>query len=155
MSEVTYRELHYQSSELKHHYGPNVHILSDPFALTQLARLCAPGTVVPEVSNLVRSLYTHMLRSVVNREFPRKTVASETRMAAVIPEAAYRGQIIDPATRVTTVDIARAGILPSQICFDELSALMNPQAIRQDHLMMSRLTAEDHKVTGAGIGGDG
>ena len=30
---------------------------------------------------------------------------------------------------------------------------MRPEAVRQDHLMMSRVTAEDQKVTGAGIGG--
>lgn len=153
MTEQAYQNIRFTASELNHEYGPNVHILSEPFALTQLARLCSIETVAPEVSHLVRSLYQHMLRVVVNQEFPRTTVSLPTRMASLVAGAAYEGEIIAPETRVTTVDIARAGILPSQVCFDELSALMRPEAVRQDHLMMSRVTAEDQKVTGAGIGG--
>ena len=89
----------------------------------------------------------------MNQEFPRKNVSIPSVKESLIEGASYRGEIVDPETRVTTVDIARAGMLPSQVCFDELCGLMRPEAIRQDHLMMSRLTAEDQRVTGAGIGG--
>ena len=123
MTEQAYAKVQFEISEMDHEYGNKVHILSDPYALTQLARLCSEGTVAPEVSHLVRSLYTQMLRAVVNHEFPKKTVTSPTRMEAYIPGAAYHGEVIDPDTMVTTVDIARAGILPSQVCFDELSGL--------------------------------
>ena len=37
----------------------DVHILADPLALTMLARLCAKGTVQPEVNRLVGELYAH------------------------------------------------------------------------------------------------
>lgn len=151
--EKAYQSIPFTSAEMPHQYGNHVHLLADPFALTQLSRLCRPGVVVPEVSGLVRSLYAQLLRAVVNQEFPRKTTTIPSRMETLVEGAAYRGEVIDPGTLVTTVDIARAGILPSQVCFDELCALMAPEAIRQDHLMMSRLTAADQRVTGAGIGG--
>ena len=122
MTEQAYQNIQFRASEMQHEYGPNVHILSDPFALTQLARLCSEGTVVPEVSHLERSLYTHMLRVVVNQEFPRKTVSSPTRMASLVPGASYEGEVIAPETRVTSVDIARAGILPRVRCASMNSA---------------------------------
>jgi uracil phosphoribosyltransferase len=153
MGEKAYTSLPRSAPQLSHEYGTNVHIMSEPYALTQLARLCSPGSVPPEVSVLVRSLYQNLLRQVVNEEFPRCFGTVPSRMEEYVPDAAYHGEVIASQTLVTTVDIARAGILPSQTCFDELSGLMDPACVRQDHLMMSRLTTADQKVTGAGIGG--
>ena len=53
---------------------------------------------------------------------------------------------------MVTVDVARAGMLPSQICFDVLNTVLSPEYIRQDHVIMARTTNEDGQVTGAHFG---
>lgn len=57
MVESAYAQSRYKPSEIEHRYGPNVRLLDDPLAWTQLARLCARETVQPEVGKLVRVLY--------------------------------------------------------------------------------------------------
>lgn len=148
-----YRRAHYALSEHSHHYGDGVHILGDPLALTQLARLCAGTTQQPEINRLVASLYLHLFNAVVNQEFPRRLVRSTTRMISSTPRAVLEGELLDTSVRVVCVDIARAGILPSQICYDLANALFDPANVRQDHLIMSRVTDGEHKVTGAEIAG--
>jgi uracil phosphoribosyltransferase len=74
-------------------------------------------------------------------------------MAEYTERGVYDGTVIDADTLVTTVDIARAGIVPSQVCFETLSGLLRPESVRQDHLLMSRTTNASAQVTGAGIGG--
>jgi uracil phosphoribosyltransferase len=150
--ETLYRQVRYRASEIEHRYGPNVHILSDPVLLSHLARLCAKETVQPVINNLVRSIYYEILRAVANMEFPRVQVALPTRMIDHTPRGVYHGEVIDPDTRVVTVNIARAGTLPSQICFDTLNQLVNPAGVRQDHLLMARTVDEGERVTGAALG---
>jgi uracil phosphoribosyltransferase len=151
--DTLYERVAYRASELEHRYGPGVHILSDPVLLTHLARLCARETVQPTINRLVTTMYYEMLRAVANLEFPRVRVSVPTRMAAYTPRGVYHGEIIDPATRVVTVNIARAGTLPSQICFDTLNQLLDPAGVRQDHLLMARTVDEAERVTGAALGG--
>jgi uracil phosphoribosyltransferase len=151
--ETLYESIRYRACEIEHRYGPNVHILSDPVLLTHLARLCAPETVQPAINRLVSSIYYEVLRQVANTEFPRVRVATQTRMIAHTPKGVYRGEIIDPATKAVTVNIARAGTLPSQICFDTLNQLLDPTGVRQDHLVMGRTVDEKDRVTGAAVGG--
>lgn len=139
--------------ELAHHYGAHVHLIHDPLALTWLARLCHPSCVQPEVNRIVALLYRGLVREVINREFPRRVVRSETRMREHTPLGYFEGAIIDPATEVTTVDIARAGILPSMVCFEALCEILDPTRVRQDHILMNRLTNEALQVTGAGMYG--
>jgi uracil phosphoribosyltransferase len=130
-----------------------VHLLSDPLALTWLARLSNPACVQPEVNRLVTLLYRGLVRALINREFPRKVVKSETRMSKFTDLGYYQGQIIDPDLDVTTVDIARAGILPSMVCFEALCEVLDPARVRQDHILMNRTTNDQQQVTGAGMYG--
>jgi len=61
----------------------------------------------------------------------------------------YVGEVIEPATRVVVVDVARAGILPSMVVYDTLNHVLEPRGVRQDHVVMSRTTDEETgKVTG-------
>ena len=153
MSDRAYSELQYRANEITHHYGDQVHIVSDPFSMNRLARLCSPEAVQPEVSTLVRECYRDLIKTVVNNEFPKLIQRIPTRMIQYTKRGYFEGRIIDPNTQVTTVDIARAGILPSQTCFDTLCALLHAENVRQDHLLMSRQLDSDAHVTGAGIGG--
>jgi uracil phosphoribosyltransferase len=147
--ESAYAQSRYKASEIEHRYGPNVRLLDDPLAWTQLARLCARETVQPEVGKLVRVLYEKLAQVVLASEFPRARVAVPTRMVIKSPEAVYRGVALEPHTKCVTVGIARAGTMPSQIVYDLLNEVIDPSGVRQDHLFMSRATDADGKVIGA------
>ena len=149
MTEIAYIESRFRAPEIPHKYGPNVHLLDDPLGWTQLARLCARDTFQPEVGRLVRTLYERLAAVVVAAELPRARVDVPTRMVASSPEAVYRGLAIAKHTRVVTVGIARAGTMPSQVVYDLLNEVLDPTAVRQDHLFMSRTTDAAGQVTGA------
>ncbi len=149
MLETAYATSHYRAPQIAHEYGPHVHLLDDPLAWSLLATLCARDTIQPHVGNLVRMLYQKLAQVVVAAEFPRAKVAIPTRMVIKQPEAVYRGLAIAPQTKAVTVGIARAGTMPSQVVYDLLNEVMDPSAVRQDHLFMSRETDKDGKVVGA------
>ncbi|OFZ20907.1 MAG: uracil phosphoribosyltransferase [Bdellovibrionales bacterium GWB1_55_8] len=138
---------------MEHRYGDNVHILSDPFLLSHLARLCAEETTQPVINELVTTLYSSLLKVVVNREFPTRRAAIRSRMASAHAEAVYQGPIIDPEVPVVSVNLARAGTIPSHICYTSLNYFMNPKRVRQDHISIARQTDEREKVTGSQISG--
>lgn len=140
-------------SEIEHHYGPNVHLLSDPVLFTYLATLCQPETKQPTINALIRILYENLLRTVVNHEFPRKPSRVTTRMAAKHFEGTFTGELIDQSQKTVCVDLARAGIVPSHVCYEALNYLINPDVVRQDHMIMSRVTNESLQVTGAAYAG--
>lgn len=148
MPETIYDRSSYRPPEIAHGFGDHVHLLDDPLALTWLARLCASETQQPEVGRLVRRLYEHLAWSVLAAELPRTRVAVPTRMSATKPEAVYRGVALDRTTKVVTVGIARAGTMPSQIMYETLNEVLEPSGVRQDHLVMSRVTDDDGRVTG-------
>ena len=147
--ESAYQSSHYRLSEVDHNYGPRIHILDDPIAWTLLARASARQTGMPEVSHLVRSLYEDLARKVLAAELPREQLRVPSRMIGSHPEAVVHVQGIARNTRVVTVDIARAGTIPSQVVFDLLNEVLEPSLVRQDHLFMSRQVNEQGQVVGA------
>lgn len=149
MTETAYARSRYRPPEIDHRYGPNVHLLDDPASFTLLARFCAPGTPPSELARLVRRLYERLAHSVVATELPRARLDVPTRMVSSSPEAVVRSIGIAPQTRVVTVGIARAGTVPSQVVYELLSELVDPEGVRQDHLFMSRTTDAQGHVTGA------
>ena len=153
MRDALYENVPFVLSELKHHYGPNVHLIGNPYTMTLLANLCAEDTQQPLVNQLVRTLYTELVVAAVNREFPRKSVAMPTRMIEHTPKAIYQGEVLDPGSRAVSVNIARAGTLPSQVTYDLLNTIVNPKLVRQDHIVMSRMLNETDTVVGSNISG--
>jgi len=147
--ESAYTKSQFRPSQIEHRYGPNVHLIDDPLAWTQLARLCARETVQPQVGRLVRVLYERLSEIVLAAEFPRARIDLPTRMVVSAPQAVYRGVAIAPSTKAVTVGIARAGTMPSQVVYDLLNEVLDPTGVRQDHLFMSRTTDADGRVTGA------
>ena len=149
-----FKNIRFQLSESEHRYGKNVHLLSDPFLLSHLAQLCAETTTQPVINELVTALYSSLLKIAVNQEFPTKLAQIRTRMAAYHPEeAVFQGPIIDPETPIVTVNLARAGTLPSHVCYTALNYFMNPKQVRQDHISIGRTTDEQEKVTGSLVSG--
>lgn len=139
--------------DLEHRYGPQVHLLNDVYLLSHLAKLCSPETHQPVINELVTTLYQSLLKLVVNREFPNREAAIPTRMAAQHPEAIYRGPEINPETPVVSVNLARAGTLPSHVCYTALNYFMNPRVVRQDHISIARRTNDRHQVEGSDVSG--
>jgi uracil phosphoribosyltransferase len=149
-----YQSYTYRLPELAHGYGPRVHLLADPVLLTQLARLCRADVIQPEITRLVRDIYHGMARMVIASEFPRCQAQVKTRMYESTERGVWAGELLDPNVRAVTVGIARAGTLPSQVVFETLVELVQPEHVRQDHVYMSRTTDADGKVTGVNMAGN-
>lgn len=146
-----FETMRYVPSEVAHHYGDRVHLLSDPYALTLLARLCAPETMMPKAGRFVRQLYEYLLHATVCAEFPEREVTIATRMKAIEPRGLWTGPVVDASIPVAVVALARAGLMPSQVCFEALSEFMDPGVVRQDHVSAQRATDEDGEITGTVI----
>jgi uracil phosphoribosyltransferase len=159
MRDCLYENVPFRLSEMKHRYGPNVHLVGNPYLLSLMATLGAKDTEQPLVNTLVRTLYTELTFMMLNSEFPRRSATIPTRMIAHTPRGIYQGEVLDSEVRAISVNIARAGTLPSQVTYDLLNTILNPKLVRQDHIVMSReLDAAQHvvgsSVGGAKIGGD-
>lgn len=151
--DANYTSGKYKVSEIEHRYGKNVHILSDPYLFTTLAKLCSPQTKQPLVNSLLNTLYRELVKIVVNNEFPMKESKITSRMHALHPEGLYNGLLIDASTKVICVNLARAGTVPSQICFDAFNYILNPEGVRQDHISINRKIDENERVVGTNLGG--
>ena len=153
MRDRSYDSVPFRLSELEHRYGPNVHVVASPLRLAQLATLCAKETRQPQVNRLVRALYEDLVRAVIDAELPRRRVSVPTRMIDSSPQAIFEGEVTDRHVRAVTVNIARAGTIPSQVTYDLLNEVLEPSLVRQDHIIMSRMLGDREQVVGAGIGG--
>ncbi len=140
--------------EREHRYGAQVHLLDNRFLLTALARLSSPEVRHPEMVGILRQVYQTMLVNVAGREFPSVHAEIPTRMAEKHPrEGVYRGTVLDPKTRVVVVDVIRAGIVPSQTCFEMLTSVLPPENVRLDHLNLARISNAAGQVTGVDLSG--
>lgn len=146
-----YESLKFTLSELPHRYGSNFHLLSDPFLLSHLARLCSEETTQPVINELITTLYFSLIKVAVNAEFPTYLGRTRTRMSVDHREAILQHPMIDPHVPVVSVNLARAGTLPSHICYTSLNYFMNPKTVRQDHISIGRTTDEQEKVTGSRV----
>ncbi len=138
-------------AERPHAYGEHVHIVGDTFSLSMLGRLCSSETTQPEFNRLIVSLYQHLAIRAVNVVFPTEVQSIDTRMKEFDPAGTFTGRVLKRDTELVVVDVARAGILPSQTCYDLANTLLEPSCVRQDHLVMARTTNEAGEVTGASI----
>ncbi len=143
----------YKSYEIEHRYPANVHILHHPTMNSLLTKLCAPETLQPEFNRLVATIYSTLFIEAINNEWPKITVKKATRMTASHPESLYTGEILDDKQKAVIVDIARAGMLPSQVGFDLLCHTVNPHLVRQDHIFASRIVNAQNTVTGTDLAG--
>jgi uracil phosphoribosyltransferase len=142
------------AAEIKHLYGSKVHILASPTLLTLLAQLCEKATVQPLVSDLVTKLYHQLLNRVIDNEFPLDEAEVSTRMSDYHKvEGVYRGPVLSSKTKAVSVNLARAGTLPSHVCYMALNYLLPPENVRQDHISIARTTDENEIVQGSQISG--
>lgn len=140
------------TSELAHHYGSNIHIVSHLYLSSLLADLSRPECHQPKINHLIHFLYSQMLGLVVSKEFPEESVLWATRMTESHPECRLNAQIISQKQKVVVVNLARAGTLPSHICYETLNYLLPPSNVRQDHIMAARQVDERQQVIGSQFG---
>lgn len=143
----------FQYPEWEHRYGNRVHLLWSPLLLTYLAELGSPQCTQPRINELVRMIYHEMFSIAANRELPVVEAEVETRMHAFHPEGFYRGPLLDRKAPAVTVNLARAGTVPSQVVYDRLNYLLDPSVVRQDHISIARATDAQDKVVGAALSG--
>ena len=153
-SDLAYRKLQYNLSEIEHRYGKKVHILSDPFLLSHLAQLCSVKTIQPTINQLVETLYANLVKIIINNEFPRKLQTVVTRMSESHPhEATFEAELVDTEQSAVSVNLARAGTFPSHICYNALNYALNPNRVRQDHISINRATDAKDRVVGVNVAG--
>jgi uracil phosphoribosyltransferase len=133
---------------LVHRYGPAVHLLDDGYLLTLLARIGSPETGTEALPALVRAAYQRLFAEVLRNEFPTVRDRVKTRMAASEPRAFYDGPRLCPNTRLVICTVIRAGILPSQTCYESACEVLPPNNVRLDFVNASRVIDAAHHVTG-------
>lgn len=140
--------------ELLHRYGERVHILDNVYLLSALARIGSPSVAHRDLMALLRSVYQTLLMTACGRELPRVTASVPSRMAAAHQSrGVYKGPVFDPDVKVIVVDVIRAGIVPSQVCFELLTAVLSEQCVRLDHVTMARQADAEGHVIGVDLSG--
>lgn len=143
----------YHACEIEHTYGPHIHILSDPLQLSFLSRFCTPAVRQPELSRLLRVMYTQLAMVAINTEMDRSERVVSTRMITQHPQAQHTICSISPKSKAIVIDILRGGILPAQVVFELLSDVLPPEHVRLDHVLAERAIGKDGSVEGVEISG--
>ena len=140
-------------NEKAHRYGKNVHLLNDPSHEKMLAHFCNEKVVQPEASRLVRRLSEFLISQAIGYLFPRSKQVVKTRMLALHKEASFEADLIDSSSKAVVVDLMRAGILPSQVIYEFLHEILPASHLRQDHLLLNRMTNDKEEVVGVKVSG--
>jgi uracil phosphoribosyltransferase len=145
--------------EQEHRYGNKIHILSNPFSNSLLARFGSPELSGILLFHYLKLCYEQLLTAAILNHYPQKIQKVTSRMIEHTPKAEFESNLIDPMTKTVVVDIARAGIYPAQVCYEMLSLCLGPSNIRQDHVYTNRKVNEKGQVigntfAGSKIGGD-
>jgi len=151
--ETAYLRNDFSPLGLTHSYGENVVLSHNPIMWTELAKLSHPKTKAPELQHLTRNLYRDLLRQAAAKLLPKTEVKLPTRMSLAHPGYGWRGMVISPETRAISVGVARAGLLPAQVVYDELTTILEPALVRQDFLTMNRKVGADGRVQGVDFTG--
>ncbi|MBN2694597.1 uracil phosphoribosyltransferase [bacterium] len=147
MRDNCYKQFTKTDKFINHELGDHVHIVDDVYAFSILAKLSSKETTQPMINIFVRELYKILLNHTITAFFPKVEKNIETRMKSYHQLGEFEATIIDPNTKVLVTDIARAGMIPGQICFDTLNFYLNPDNVIFDHIMASRdISVEQQKV---------
>lgn len=144
---------------LAHCYPSQVKILDDPYLTHLCGLLSSEECKQPQFNQLIKRVFQQLFIHVVNGEWPRVETTMNTRMTEIHKDQKLTALLLERKQRGVCVDVARAGMLPTQIFFDELNQLIEPDENRQDHVFASRATNPQGEVThtklnSSKIGGD-
>lgn len=139
--------------EITTNYPPGIHILDSNIGSTLLEKIAHPDTTQPIFTQLIKKAYEHLFDSVLNTCFPTIPKNTRSRMAEFHSEGNYTTNVIDPNLNVVCVDLARAGMIPSQLFFEQLHNILPAQNLRQDHIYAARKVNKKNEVIGIDISG--
>jgi len=115
-----------------------LNLTGNAYTATLLRRACETNRTSREVIEATRHLYQYLVYQMVRSYFPREEGVYKTNMGAPC-----RGPFLARSTEVVIVTLARAGIIPAQVCQDMLSVLLPARNVRQDFYMMTRVRTEE------------
>lgn len=133
--------------QIEHHYPETVCILDDYYLSSLAGRLSQSHLQQPHFNFYLKEFYKYFFIRVLNQVWPVKETEVDTRMTEIHSDQKVKTYFFDPNFQAVCVDLARAGMLPSQVVFDQLNHLVNPEKVRQDHVFASRVTDKNQKVT--------
>ncbi len=148
-----YLNSEFHLSERSHRYGKNVHLIQNPFYEQMLSNFSTEQVIQPQANRIVSELSHFLVTQAVNFIFPRRRQKITTRMRKYHTEAEYEVDLVDTQSSAVVVDLMRAGILPSQVCFETLHSVLPSTQIRQDHILLNRVTDSHGKVSGVQMSG--
>lgn len=148
-----YTQSNFVLSEKPHNYGPCVHLMDDPFHSSLLAEFSEPGIIHEKLFKTTRQLTSFLTIQAINKLFPQSLKTVHTRMKSSHSEASFSQSVVRSSSRVLVVDLMRAGILPSQVCFELLLDILSPEGVRQDHILLNRKTNKKNEVVGVEVSG--
>jgi uracil phosphoribosyltransferase len=114
-------------------------ILSTAYNLTLLAKLGLPETAQPEISRLIEELYHNMFDVVAENELETREQSFRTRILAKDKRGVFKGRVFRKNQKIVVADIIRAGIQPSHQFYIKFAGILNPENVRQDHIMSQRI----------------
>lgn len=144
----TYSGITYNAQNIDHNYGENVHLLNNPHLLHLLSILSQDQCTQPTFTTLVRKSYQLLLDELINLYLVRAQRSITTRM-----QAPLNGELLDLKQKVVSVDLARAGMVPSQEIYEHLNYLLPFENLRQDHFYAARVVNDQGHVIGTDISG--
>ncbi|QDU69343.1 uracil phosphoribosyltransferase [Engelhardtia mirabilis] len=147
-------ELIRRAGEREHYYGERVHLVDNALIQSAIARLGNGDSRRAELYRLLELVYHSLAVEALGNELPRARVEVSTRMQEFHPaEGVFRGEALDPSHSVVVVDVIRGGIVPAQIVFEMLTAVLPDACTRLDHLNMARISDDQGRVTGVDLSG--
>ncbi|MCB9091635.1 MAG: uracil phosphoribosyltransferase [Halobacteriovoraceae bacterium] len=144
----------YTSSESTHYYPKNIHIFgNNPMMQMVLAKIGKPETYQPSLSHLLEKAYEFLLNCACNSCFKKVDRIEETRMIEHTDKGKVSFQGFEDNSKIVVSNLARAGIIPSHICYEYFNYIFPFKNIRQDHIYIRRVTNEKGQVTGTDMAG--
>ncbi|MFW5888015.1 MAG: hypothetical protein ACOCUH_04385, partial [Bacteriovoracia bacterium] len=123
-TDCQYHECKYLLNQVDHRYGEKVRICYDPSMLSLLAKLSSSESSQPLINIYVEKMYQYLIQEVLNYTWPIEQTIRPTRMIDAHPEGNYCGPILNETQKIISVSLARAGILPSQTCYNFLNLFL-------------------------------
>lgn len=140
--------------EKVHHYGSFFHWVGDPFHDHLLTDFCSAEVGQPRVMDLAKQMSRYLMIEAIKSEFQHGLLTRRTRMSEMHSEAIVEAKGVASENRVVVVDLLRAGIIPSQMCFETLHDVLPATRVRQDHVLLNRKTDDSGHVVGVNVSGE-
>jgi len=151
--DIAYTKIKQDQFYLEHKYGENINISQNIVLLNILERLGRKETLQPLFNILLNRAYDILFQQVLSLEFEKEELRSKTRMSELVEGAAFNGEVLKRDSKIVCVDLARAGMLPTQNLFELCNLLFNTEKVRQDHVYAQRIVNENEQVTGVDFSG--